>query len=574
MHLLDAAPKSSAFTPDRPAATRCSDCGYLRHGLPDAALCPECGSDPADPDPHRHAVAAADTVAGHARAVTVGLILLVATSLTLLAVTLEMRYRSGFGGSLAVVNFPGPKVWGAALVQRAIGNGPGYWGVTGMVAAMQSVVAIWLVTIARAPAAGGDVRRERFFSVRRLARWWTVLAVGAGYGICVSDQQLFKWGDGRYLYFVVLVGVIELPATTLLYLHLRGLAGRDAVARRALTACCVGVPLVIGGGFWMLFYGDSWSPRTATILEQATVLGYGAAATALALVAAAAIGRLALRHALVGFSGLGGAAGDVVRRVIGGIRPALRVARRDAAALGIAWGCWLWLALSIDVFSAIAERANQASVLGDLPFFNFAGPKAAGAYQVFRSYDNVSLGLRSLLAIWLLTIALPGMRNGPWRVAARWWPTIATGALLGFGVAFVTYENLAVSVLSQQSKYLLLFTMLLEVPATGLLYGHLARVAIHRGSPSVGRGLAVAGLAATTLMVLSVAIAASSEVSGQSWQAWSGTPSWYATAALLGAATLAAGVFSAWQVARLGLLLVRPTYRRLAGLDAARALPA
>src|SRR5205823_1229951 len=99
---------------------RCDVCGYPRRGLDPDALCPECGEPPprlageSSPESATTPALSAARLA-HLRAITVGLVLLVTSSVTSLSVTLIMGV-----GSLSVpaMNVPAPKIHGAALVQR------------------------------------------------------------------------------------------------------------------------------------------------------------------------------------------------------------------------------------------------------------------------------------------------------------------------------------------------------------------------------------------------------------------------------------------------------------------------
>ena len=550
---------SDAFHPDRPTRTRCPACGYLRHGLSTAALCPECGWDPAEPDevarPH-------DDAAGWSRAVAAGIVLLVTTSLTLLGVTLVMRFREGWGGSLPVVNFPGPKVWAAALVQRTVGNQPGYWGVTGTVAALQGMAAVWLVTVPQADPA----RIEALFSPRRLARWGTVLMFGAGFGLLTAEANVAWWGDdAREQYFLLLIAAVELPGTALLYLHLRTLAGRDETARRGLTAVAVGAPALIGLATLMLLAGDAWGPRRNDLPQQLIVAAYGAAAVGLGLVALTCLARLFVAHAAAGFGGGTSAASDFLRRLQDAARPTLRLALRHGPSLVIAAGCLAWLVLAAKAVTYTAWLMPRAAVLDDLPFFNFVGPKAYGAYLGARddgvgwqSYGRgvvpLAFGTTLLVTIWAMTVG----DNGWLRRLARWWPTLAAGALLAVGVAHGRLHNDSNVGLSQQSKFLLLATVLIELPATLLLYLHLATIARRHGSAEVGRGLVWAGIFATTLILAAVWTAGLTDLPGRAWLDWKDTAAWTLAAAAYGAATVAASVYAAWQVLRLVGVLLAP----------------
>src|SRR5947209_7673077 len=103
----------------------CDVCGYSRRGLDAEALCPECGERPP------LLVGASDFVArtreelAWLRTVALGLWILLGASFGALQVALVIPAGELSQGA---VNFPGPKIHAAAMVQRSIGGQPGPWG--------------------------------------------------------------------------------------------------------------------------------------------------------------------------------------------------------------------------------------------------------------------------------------------------------------------------------------------------------------------------------------------------------------------------------------------------------------
>ncbi|MEM7807176.1 MAG: hypothetical protein AAF561_03605 [Planctomycetota bacterium] len=543
--------------PDAPAAGRCRACGYLRHGLAAAARCPECGFDPAEPET---SVAIVDDEAAHARLVTIGLVLLLTSTFTLLSVTLAMRFRNELGGSLVIVNFPGPKVWAAMLIQRSVGNYAGYWGVTGVVAAVQTALAIWLIT---SPRPARDFHHGEM--PRRFARWGTTVLLGAGIGMTLSTLGIHWWSnDGRESFFVLLVCGVELPATLLLYLFLVRLASGDERAATSLRlAGWIAVPLIAMAGAAMLLKEPIADKLPGSMMPVGMAI-YGAASVAGALLAFDGIARLIRRHAVVGF-------GPWVRPVMGGgdaiavfARRVVIRARRNAAAVVLLGGLVGWLLLTLDELRSAMWMPRHFGVLGDLPYLGFVGPMLDASFLL--NSDSVYTGSRShygrptnaalwqaivsLLIVWAITVRGNG-GSATLRLGARWLCTLGIGAMLTVIASQGPLSHEARAVLSQQSKVHLVISGLLELPGTLLLYGYLVTVANARGRRDLAGGLAVAMLLAGVTLIVALVTAASTDVVGRDWLDWHGSWPWIAGAAMLGGLVVSAGLYATWCVGRL-----------------------
>jgi hypothetical protein len=462
---------------NRTLSTYCQTCGYPRIGLPEGARCPECGDEAV---PGIEPVVAGDGAASNRAdqawlaAVAGGLILLVISSFAALQVALV----TGLGGLVvAVVNAPGPKLWAASLLHRSIGS-PGEWGVYGTVAVLGNVLAVWFVTEPRfvpLAAIGWDS------AIRRLARWTCVIGCGGLAGMLWGGYLIDRgWGWDGLDALAIAVGVVELPANALLYWHLSRLARRfiprdDAPLPRLLAAAAMLLPLVCGAGVVISLVRGSMQDQPV-VAWRAIQSAYGALAVSCGIVMTGAVLRL-LAHVLSAATdrSVASLAGKLarLRGTLGRLAESVRAdPTRWAAAVGLAW--WLWN--TSPLLQVTAFIGHRQSLGGNLPSFNFIGPKV-GAVAIFGA-DNYRLAqhgsalLATVLAIWLITtLRPPGVRTWAWAVA-RWTPTL----LVGFA--------LALSITIQQADYEIRHSywaaglmILVEAPATFVVYRYLAYLA-------------------------------------------------------------------------------------------------
>lgn len=248
----------------------CGECGYTLRGLPDGAACPECGSLEESPGE----VSVAERA--WARVVLLGLAVWLLATPMAAYVVLIMRFRDDLGGTLPLLNFPGPKVWAMSHLQRIVGDyvtglgaGGAWWG-------WVNLLAIFLLTSPRSRRAWD----ESTLDPRRLARWAAVLGGGAFFGLTLIGRDLNVNQPGFWKFALAAVAC-ELPGTVLLYLYLGRLAGSlgDEGAKRMLWWA--------GGlaGAVMLAAAAMLLPQVAAMRQfdgesvvQALAAGYGAVA--------------------------------------------------------------------------------------------------------------------------------------------------------------------------------------------------------------------------------------------------------------------------------------------------------
>lgn len=579
--ILDAPPddarqrRSTAI--DLPAsagtARRCVACGYPRIGLPDIAVCPECGHDPIDV-PLPSAQMATDV--WWARSVVAGLLLLGISTFVMLGVTLYMRYRGDWGGSLPILNYPGPKVWGSALLQRSIGSAPGEWGVAGTRFGLLALLGVWFITAPR-PA---EQLEEAMFSLRRLCRWGTLLLSGCVLGVLLGEDGVSAWNEPeRDAFHLLLLSMVELPAAMLLYLYLlrlsRPLGDRQLV--KSLQLLAIAVPVCVGVAVVFLLTGDFWKDNKHGLPQLVLLGAYGAACVGLGALGTATVGRLTIAL-------LPAAMGGVSKRLsIPSFARAAEWRRRLASdpkrvtRLCVAGGLLTWLAVSVMALGDVLMLELREGYGGNWPMLNVPGPKVWAVPLVSRfepggwsywdtsSSDALAHVLFVGLCLWPITARglrglEPAERTLSLRRATRWGPAILLGLAIGVVVGFDGHGRFpllnAMSAHTMSSAITLPLTMFVEAPATLLLYLYLARIAQTLGRPMLERQLSWVGIAMTTLILAGNGFFAASQMLPHAMRRELAVN---LPIALYGAAAVAVGLWATWCVLGLTKALIAPS---------------
>ncbi|HYO09977.1 MAG TPA: hypothetical protein VER17_13485 [Tepidisphaeraceae bacterium] len=457
--------------------TWCDECGYSLRGLPPELPCPECG--------HLSAAALAIDVRPHVawgRSVFVGLLLLVLLTPIAISSVLIQPSADRFGGSAALLNLPGPKLWAVPLLQRSVGERPQAPGVTATRTAMLSLLAIWLIT---APCPSPRVGREQL--LRLMTRWGSVALFGPAFGTLMASQGF--WPSELPPYRQALVGAVELPAAALLYLYLRRLArqvpGRER--RATFDRLAWWVPLVILAGAILLgaqwWIGSIRGKQPSQHLALAVAAPYGAVAMLVGVAATAAVASLAAAYFRIAFPSaqLAVRSGKVWTRRL---RAAAAFAGgRQGRALLVAGGLLLLLVVMLLGNESTLWITARKGVAGNLPFVNYPGPKmwastSALTYRLTYRWDplvaRTTLLALNVLAIWLITMPLHGERRSFVAAAVRALSVTVVGAALTFTAIYphISYNGPE----SYSNKIFMAVTIGTELPVTVLLYVVLARL--------------------------------------------------------------------------------------------------
>jgi hypothetical protein len=493
----------------------CESCGYSRRGLPPQSRCPECGQPP--PTTVHTAPSTPRTVEElrWLRTLAIALWLLILSSVGALQVALIMPI-----GELAVgaINFPGPKLFSSALVQRTIGGQPGPWGVWGTLCVLLSALAVYLLTEPRVL----EHRDESIFSLRKLTRWISLLSLGGFAGILLSgfDSPVYYHSGVSISLFAIGVAFCELPSNTLLYLYLRNLSRRlgDVRATREFAACAIGVPILnlLAVGLLLINSDQIDSLHTAWRLA---ILAYGAAALALGITGTAAVLRLAWGTTLIAFAGWPGKVSLAPSQIPALFRHAMGLIEQQWPRWCAIIGLLVWLYSVPLCIENVISMPSRVGLGGGIPLLNFAGPKLSAVSLVRAAAireDNDDSGqampaqtafadAMTLLAAWLLTYPIPGLDTARrWRWSARWGVLAMAGASLGAVLAVSDLDTMGPSHFTAWS------VLTIEAPGTFVLYTYLSYLASRLGDAALGRWLgqlawaaAIVGIVPLSALVLS-----------------------------------------------------------------------
>jgi len=205
---------------------------------------------------------------------------------------LIMRFSDDYGGTIAKLNYVGPKVWTVSLIQRSVGYQPGSWGVNGVTRGLLIAVAILLITTPKVERGWQEPLR----SIRYWARWAPVILFGGFLGLSLGSEGV-GYNDPQVRKFVMTaIAGVELPATLLLYLHLRNLAKSLCLAGAASTFFWTGLiaALLMVGAVTLLTVGSTLADDRNALPLQAAVSLYMAASVASAAAALGAVIRLTM----------------------------------------------------------------------------------------------------------------------------------------------------------------------------------------------------------------------------------------------------------------------------------------
>jgi hypothetical protein len=484
----------------------CDVCGYSRRGLSDGAHCPECGDPPPKLAASPESIPRTLEELRWLRTLAIGLWLLIFASIGALQVALIMPLHEL---SVGAINYPGPKIFASALVQRTIGGEPGPQGVFGTLCVMLSALAVFLLT---EPRILRD-QHESFWSLRRRTRWISLLSIGAFSGLLLSGFDPNIAFRGRLSVNLFVLGLIccELPANTLLYLFLRDFSRQmgDRRATLGLGACVIAVPILIVFAVLLVGFGPLVRDDFTTPLRL-SMMAFGAAALVVGVVGTTAVLRLACALSIAAF---GGSWANI--RLSSADFP--RLLRRVMVKLEDQWSRWcvvagllLWLCSVPLCIQNVLYTPIRFAFGGDVPLLNFAGPKVSSfslvrcaAARVDQDDQNteplptstqLTADALTLLAVWLVTATIPGVDPSPRR---RWLTRYGVLAMLGASLGVVLAVNDVNSF--GPSHFTLWSVVTTEAPATFLVYTYLAGLAAQLGDPILARRLGRIAWAAPVL---------------------------------------------------------------------------
>lgn len=270
----------------------CGYCGYNLRGLGRDANCPECGRPAGESlDPPAAAIRCPPAQVRWARLILLGVALWLVGTFGSIGVVLAMPFSDQFGGTVPRLNYLGPKVWAVSLMQRGLGYAPGPWGNHGVTAGLAVCVGIVLLT--SSPTL--STWRDPLLSVRTWARWLPMLLFGGFLGLTLGCEGVHQ-DDPQVTKFILAAVVgVELPATVLLYWHLRDLARRLALPSAAwtFTWAAGAVALLTIAAAVTLVLGRHLAYERNALPLQAGVSAYMALSVATAAAVLAALAQVA-----------------------------------------------------------------------------------------------------------------------------------------------------------------------------------------------------------------------------------------------------------------------------------------
>lgn len=279
----------------------CSACGYNLRGLELASGCPECGQS-VNVSIAPPAIRYPPAQIRWARVVLLGLVIWLVATFESIGTVLIMNFSQDYGGTVAKLNFIGPKAWAVPLLQRAVGYEPGSWGVNGVTRCLLIAVSILLFTTSPTDRDW----REPLVSIRFWARWVPLVLFGGFLGLTLGSEGIAYDDPQLRKFALAAVGGVELPATVLIFLHLRGLARSLSMARAATAFLCVALVagLLMIGAVTLMVVGPTLSYERNNFPLQAAVSVYMAISLCTAAAAINAISRLMMELGPIAFQRL------------------------------------------------------------------------------------------------------------------------------------------------------------------------------------------------------------------------------------------------------------------------------
>jgi hypothetical protein len=226
-----------------------------------------------------------------ARLVVLGLLAWLAiTPFALMAV---LRIESTSSQRPAMVNFPGPKVWGMPLQSQLTGVSIERNATDDYVVGLSSALAVFLLTARRLPEHTGE---EPLFSLRRLARWLPIVLCGALFGsVCLDSSFMFSRDSSVGI--ALTVALLELPCTVLVHMYLAALCARLKLTIEARTLRLVALAAAVLMGIAVIQVNTinmGMGALQRNSMFRFIVAAYGAIGFATSAIAVVAVVRLIL----------------------------------------------------------------------------------------------------------------------------------------------------------------------------------------------------------------------------------------------------------------------------------------